>query len=258
MYKRQTMARMIAVLEAQQQARTQELELQKAQLNLTEALQKQVSAPRPSPGPEEGCVAAVLPRNQIALGLSGCNLGGQFGVQGDITTVDLSKKGKLLNSGRDPVAQLKAIVPETWPNQFLHPVIWNKVIKYEHITLLPFAVGFVTKIFSEFEPACTGCGRNRNGSREHNMLRMLMELLKVVETHSFGDAHMLGECLFSSLERGALKWEDWDGPQGLGAWWAQMHGALLGRSGVFKGKRPRPAEDGDQAPGKPPLSLIHI
>ena len=247
-----SMARMITVLENQQKARTQELELQKAQLNLTEALQRQVAAPRSDTVPEEGRVAAVQPRNTVALGLSGCTLGNQFGLQGDITKVDMSKKGKLLNSGRDPVAQLKAIVPETWPNQFLHPVIWNKIVKYEQLTLLSFAVGFVTKVFSEFEPACLGCGKNRNGSREHNMLRILMELLKVVETHSFQDAHMLGECLFSGLERGTLSWENWDGPQGLGAWWAQMHGALQARSGVFKNKRPRPAEDGDQILSKPP------
>ena len=245
------MAMMVNVLQKQQEARTQELELQKAQLNLTEALQRQVANPKPSSAPEEGRVAAVLPRNQVALGLSGCSLGNQFGVQGDITNIDLSKRGKLLNSGSDPSAQLKAVIPETWPNQFLHPVIWNKIVKYEQLTLVPFVVGFVTKAFSEFEPNCPGCGLDRNGSRDHNVLRMLMELLKVVETHSFADAHMLGECLFRGLERGSLKWPDWDGPQGLGIWWAQMHGALLGRSGVFKEKKKRPAEESDQGLGKP-------
>ena len=247
-----TMAMLARVLQTQQEARTQELELQKAQLSLTEALQRQVANPKHSSGAEEGRIAAVLPRNQVALGLSGCMLGNQFGVQGDITGVDLSKKGKLLNSGSDPTAQLKAVIPETWPNQFLHPVIWPKLVKYDQLTLVPFVVGFVTKAFSEFEPSCSGCGLDRNGSRDHNVLRMLMELLKVVETHSFSDAHMLGECLFRGLERGSLKWPDWDGPQGLGTWWAQMHGALMGRSGVFKSKNKRPAEDGDQGAGKPP------
>ena len=241
-----SMAKMISMMEKQLESRSQEIELQKAQMKLTEALQKQVEAPRADRPPEKGRVAAAVPRNTVALGQSGCSLGSQYGIEGDITTIDMSKKGKLLNSGRDPAAQQQAKVPETWPNQYLHPVIWNKVVKYEHLTLVPFAVGFVTKIFAEFDPSC-------NGSREHNMLRMLMELLKVVETHSFADAHMLGECLFSCLERGVLRWEDWDGPQGLAVWWSQMFGALQARSGMFKSrdKRPRQPEDVEPTPRPP-------
>ena len=246
----ETMSRMVALLERQQNDRASEIELQRQQtLKLTEALCRKTEAPRADSGPEDR-VAAVLPLNAVALGQSGVTLGNQFGVHGDITKIDLSKRGKLLNSGRDPSAQLKAVIPETWPNQFLHPVIWPKIVKYCDLTLLSFCVGFVTKAFSEYEPNCPKCGVDRNGSRGHNVLRMLMELLKVAETHSFADTHMLGECLFSALERGTLKWEDWDGPQGLGIWWNQMFGALQGRSGVFKGKRPRQAEDSEQ-PGKP-------
>ena len=203
------MARMMTLLERQMETRTQELEIQRSQaqnsLRLTEALQRQVDKPASDRAVEKGRVALVEPRNAVALGLSGVTLGSQYGVEGDVSSVDLSKKGKLLNSGRDPSVQLKAIVAEVWPNEYLHPVIWNSLVKYENLTLVSFVVGFVTKAFAEFDPA-------RTGSRDHNLLRILMELLKVVETHSFADAHKLGECLFSGLERGTLKWEDWDGP----------------------------------------------
>ena len=231
------MAKMMELLQAQQthiaagnKEREEERILRDQQLQnqtaLTQLLQRQLAADTSSSeapvSSTKGKVSLVPPRNPEALSLTGCALPPQYALQGDTSSLDLSSTRHKIKSGRNAGIQQDARVAETWPNQYLCPVMSDNAagISHDKLTLVQWAGGFVAKIFAEIDAS-------RNGAREHNQLFILMKLLRLAEMYPWNEILKMNEALFSAIERGSLTWDSRDLLEG---WWSRAIEALRVRS----------------------------
>ena len=202
-----------------------------------------------SAGPTKGRVCMVPPNNPAALALTGVTVGPRWAMNGDLSTVDMNHVRKYIKSGRNGHSVQDARTAELWPNQYLPAKPGSKDgVDYDELTFVQWIIGFITKIFAEVDDS-------RNGSVEHNQLRMLMKLCRLVQIYDWEDVRLIGAELFLGLERGALTWSDW---QPMEIWWAQQIDFLRDRVVVRQTrKRPLPAgpagpKSAAPPPGQPP------
>ena len=184
----------------------------------------------------KGRVSLVPHLNPEALKLTGCAVGPQFAIQGDPTALDMKEARHKIKSGRNIGITQDARISETWPNQYLCPLMMDgidpKQFDHDRITLVQWAGGFVGKIFAEFKP-------DLNGSKEHNQLFMLMKMLRLAEVQPWLEIMKLNQALFSALERGVLTWRS---RVDLENWWALAMEGLDNRRRAAVSKRPAPAQ----------------
>ena len=183
--------------------------------------------------------------NPEALALTGCAVAPQYSIQGELSSTDLKDGRFKIKSGRNVSITQEARVNESWPNQYLCPLMMEgldpKQFDHDRITLIQWAGGFVGKIFAEFNA-------DLNGSKEHNQLFILMKMLRLAEVQPWPEIMKLNQALFSALERGVLTWQS---RPDLERWWSlaleSLHNRAL-RPGVSK--RPAPAQPGAGPPPK--------
>ena len=200
------------------------------------------------PGASKGRVALVPPPNPVALAQTGCAVAPQYALLGDTSSLDLSSARNKIKSGRNSGLTQDARVAESWPNQFLDPMLTDSGpgLSHDKLSLVQWAGGFVTKIFAEIDVS-------RNGAKEHNQLNILMRMLRVADIYPWGEIIKINESLFSALERGSLSWTDM--PL-LDAWWSRAMDALRLRMArpALQQKRPLPgggtAAGGAEPPAK--------
>ena len=160
--------------------------------------------------PSRGRLGIVARRNPVADREAGVSLPPQFGIVGDMATIDMTSARHKIRSGKDASDHDEVIVQELWPNQFLERMLCGKV-KHQDLDPVKFACGFVTKVYCEMP-------KESAGAREHNMLRVLMLLLKLALNTPWTDVIMLNDALFSALERKSITWDSWPD---LNRWWDQ-------------------------------------
>ena len=241
------LSQMMAVLRQNAADRAEELKIREAQTDNTTKLLELVTRRMDAAdaAPVAGRVEMVQPRNDAALLMTGVALPAQFSVVGNTANMDLSKSKYKLKSGLAPAAQQAPRVAEVWPHYYLDPLLVEHEVLHEKLTFSQWCQGFVTKIFSEIDPS-------RNFSREHNMLHILMLMLRLAETHPWSDVRKLDETLFLALERGVLSWDSWEP---LEKWWSRAESTLrnkatLGASRPAGQPSKRPA--GQQDSGEQP------
>ena len=166
---------------------------------------------------------------------------------GDPTSVDLKEARHKIKSGRNVGVTLDARINETWPNEYLCPLMMDgvdpKQFDHDKITLIQWAGGFVGKIFAEFN-------EQLNGSKEHNQLFILMKMLRLAETQPWSEIMKINQALFSALERGVLSWTS---REELERWWRLALETLHNKSlRPMAAKRPPPATN----PGQPPAKRL--
>ena len=127
-----------------------------------------------------------------------------------MATIDMTSARHKIRSGKDSSDHDEVLVQELWPNQFLERMLCGRV-KHADLDPVKFACGFVTKVYCEMPPQSAG-------SREHNMLRVLMLLLKLAINTPWSDVIMVNDALFCALERRAIAWDSWPD---LNRWWEQ-------------------------------------
>ena len=196
------------------------------------------------PGTAKGRVTLVPPPNPVALAQTGCALAPQYALTGDTSTLDLSSAKNKIKSGRNCGITQDARVAETWPNQFLDPILTDSGagLAHDKLSLTQWAGGFVAKIFAEIDVS-------RNGSKEHNQLGVLMKLLRIADIYPWAEIIKLNESLFSALERGALSWSN---TAQLDAWWSRSMDALRLRMARPVQQQKRPLLDKPSGGQEPP------
>ena len=172
-----------------------------------------------SMGQEKGRMAMLEPRNPAALIEAGVAYKPQFAYQGNLSNLDLSSAKNRLTSGRDPKNKQGVIIQEMWPNEFIE-AFWFDETGHKKATPLQWASGFITKIYTEFHPDLTG-------TREHNQVRIFMNLLKMATIYPYSEIQLLNEHLFSSLERGQISWDHWET---LNNWWTRAENAIKAKA----------------------------
>ena len=205
------------------------------------------SDPSSSSSGGKGRVSMVPHANPAALALTGCAVAPKFAIVGDPASVDLKEARHKIKSGRNVGVTLDARINETWPNEYLCPLMMDgldpKQFDHDKITLIQWAGGFVGKIFAEFP-------QERNESKEHNQLFILMKMLRLAETQPWTEIMKLNQALFSALERGVLTWLS---REALEKWWALAMETINNKASRMQAaKRPMVAT----APGQPPAKRV--
>ena len=183
--------------------------------------------------------------NSEALALTGCAVAPQYAIHGDLSSVDLKDNRFKIKSGRNVGVTQEAMINETWPNQYLCPLMMDgldpKQFDHDKITLIQWAGGFVGKIFAEFRA-------DLNGTKEHNQLFILMKMLRLAEVQPWSEIMKINQALFSALERGVLTWLS---RPDLERWWALALESLHNRAlKVVPSKRPAATPLGGAPPAK--------
>ena len=191
-------------------------------------------------GPSKGKVVLAPPNNPAALALTGVTVGPRWVMSGDLSSVDMNHVRKYVKSGRNGHAVQDARTAELWPNQYLPARPGSKDgVDYDELTFIQWIIGFITKIFAEVDDS-------RNGSVEHNQLRMLMKLCRLVQVYPWEEVRLIGAELFLGLERGALSWAEWPPME---VWWAQQIDFLRDRVVARQTGAKRPAPAAPAGPG---------
>ena len=181
-----------------------------------------------------GIAPRVNPQADKAAGLI---LPAQYGLFGDLTSVDISNAKNKIKSGKDANDDDEIVFKEIWPNQFLNRMLCGKV-KHHQLDHLRFCLGFVQKIFCDMPGEAVG-------TPYHNMTRVLIMLLKLAVHTSWPDVLAVNEALFMAMERRTLTWLSWPD---IKMWWdeamATMSFKKIGDSRPAK----RPASDTVIAP----------
>ena len=158
-----TVDRLLDFVQSQQASATKEREEERALRNeqlknqaaLSKVLENLASKPEESSSSMKGRVSLVPHLNPEALKLTGCAVGPQFAIQGDPTALDMKEARHKIKSGRNIGITQDARISETWPNQYLCPLMMDgidpKQFDHDRITLVQWAGGFVGKIFAEFK-----------------------------------------------------------------------------------------------------------
>ena len=191
--------------------------------------------------PTRGRLGITKRPNPAADREAGVTLPPQFGIVGDMATIDMTSARHKIRSGKDSTDHDEVLVQELWPNQFLERMLCGRV-KHADLDPVKFACGFVTKVYCETPSQSAG-------SREHNMLRILMLLLKLAINTPWSDVLMVNDALFCALERKAITWDSWPD---LNRWWEQaLHTIQVKQAG----KRATGSPPGGQPPAKRPSDL---
>ena len=172
---------MLALLQAQREDdRAARVEQAKTQERLVELLAKKVELSDPGITVSKGKVMLVPPPNPSALALTGCSLAPAYALQGDTSSLDLTGTRHKIKSGRRDNQLQDARFAETWPNQFLSPVLAASTggLAHDKLNELQWAAGFCAKIFSEIE-------ESRNGKPEHNQLYIFLKMLRLADKASW-------------------------------------------------------------------------
>ena len=249
-----TMAQLTRLMEIQNAAAAREREEERAlrrenNTTLATVLEKFMEKPGGTEAAtsSKGRVSMVPHSNPAALALTGCAVAPKFAVMGDPSSVDLKDARHKIKSGRNVGVTLDARIGETWPNEYLCPLMMDgidpKQFDHDRITLIQWAGGFVGKIFAEFN-------EQFNGSKEHNQLFILMKMLRLAENEPWSEIMKLNQALFSALERGVLTWTS---REELENWWKLAMETLNNRTRrPAAAKRPLPAT----TPGQPPAKRV--
>ena len=188
--------------------------------------------------PTRGRLGITKRPNPAADREAGVTLPPQFGIVGDMATIDMTSARHKIRSGKDSTDHDEVLVQELWPNQFLERMLCGRV-KHADLDPVKFACGFVTKVYCETPSQSAG-------SREHNMLRILMLLLKLAINTPWTDVLMVNDALFCALERKAITWDSWPD---LSRWWEQaLHTIQVKQAG----KRATVSPPSNQLPAKRP------
>ena len=110
--------------------------------------------------PSRGRLGIVKRPNPAADREAGVTLPPQYGIVGDMATIDMSSARHKIKSGKDLTDNDEVLVQELWPNQFLQRMLCGRV-RHQDLDPIKFASGFVTKVYCEMPPVSAG-------SREHN------------------------------------------------------------------------------------------
>ena len=237
------MSQMLAVLRQNAEDRKQELVLRQAQMDNTTRLLDLVTRrlDNAEAAPGAGRVEMVQPRNSAALLMAGVALPAQYSVVGDTSNMDLSKSKYKLKSGLAPATQQTPRVAEVWPHYYLDPLLFTQEVLHDQLTFSQWVMGFITKVYCEYDPT-------RNHTREHNMLHILMLMVRLAETHHWSDIRRLDETLFLALERGNLSWDKWDD---LERWWNRAETTLRNKAVPAGGRTQQPPQPSKRpAPGE--------
>ena len=251
-----TVDQLMALVKSQQEEsareREEERSLRNEQIRNTNALaavlekfadKSMVSDPATTSAVSKGRVSMVPHANPTALALTGCAVAPKFAIIGDPASVDLKEARHKIKSGRNVGVTLDARISESWPNEYLCPLMMDgidpKQFDHDKISLIQWAGGFASKIFAEFP-------EDRNETKEHNQLFMLMKMLRLAETQPWHEIMKINQALFSALERGVLTWLS---REALEKWWRLARETLNDRAA-----RPQPTKrtPAAPAPGQPP------
>jgi hypothetical protein len=176
-----------------------------------------------------GRVGVLAPRNSENLALAGISLPPMLRIEGDLTTIDMSKMKSKLKSGRNWTGEAVATVMEPWPQQYLDRITTTPVI-HSKLSLAQYFCGSVTKIFAELEPSL-------RGSRVENQIKFLMYLSKQTLLSPWEDILTLSDSFYCALEQNTVSWESWPSIQ---TWWVQSVDALHSKNLLNPTKKFKP------------------
>ena len=189
----------------------------------------------------------IAPRvNPDADKAAGLILPAQYGLFGDLTSVDITNAKNKITSGMDNNDEQEIVFKEIWPNQFLNRMLCGQ-LKYHQLDHLRFSLGMIQKMFCDMPPACYG-------TSYHNMTRVTIMLLKLALHCPWTDVLEVGKSLFQALERRTLTWLSWPDIQ---LWWEdamttmtykRVGGGNPSNPGVPGNPGKRPAADAGQPP----------
>ena len=249
-----TLDKFLAVLVKQQeQSQAQAANQNLLTSKLTELLEKKWSSgaesrPESETGPAKGKMQLVPPKNPDALAMTGITVGPRWAMSGDMSSVDMNHVRKHMKSGRAGHNMQDARTSELWPNAYLTPAGDEETVVHEQLTFNMWVAGFVTKIFAEIDPS-------RNGTPEHNQLRILLKLIRLTELYPWTEVRRISAALFLGLERGALSWTDW---APMETWWGLQLETLRDRAIARQLKRPALPAGNSQPPAgsQPPPAKV--
>ena len=252
-----TVDRLLDFVQGQAAAATKEREEERVLRNeqlrnqaaLSKVLEDLASRPDPASVSSQKGRTRIPHSNPAALALTGCAVAPQYAIQGDLSSTDLKEGKYKIKSGRNVGITQEATINESWPNQYLCPMMMDgldpKQFDHDRITLIQWAGGFVGKIFAEYNAAL-------NGSKEHNQLFILMKMLRLAEVQPWPEIMKLNQALFSALERGVLTWQS--RPE-LERWWALALESLHNRA-LRPAATKRPASAPPSAAAGPPAKKV--
>ena len=182
---------------------------------------------------------------------AGLILPAQYGLFGDLSSVDITNAKNKITSGMDNEDEQEIVFKEIWPNQFLNRMLCGK-LKYHQLDHLRFALGMIQKIYCDMPPSCYG-------TSYHNMTRILIMLLKLALHCSWTDVLEVNKSLFQAMERRMLTWLSWPDLQ---LWWddamTTMSFKKIGNDSNPVTSAKRPASDaGQPPPAKVPKNAMY-
>jgi hypothetical protein len=155
-----------------------------------------------------GRVGVLAPRNSENLALAGISLPPMLRIEGDLSTIDMSKMKTKLKSGRNWTGEAVATVMEPWPQQYLDRLLTTPVT-HSKLSIPQYYCGSITKIFAEMEPSL-------RGSRVENQIKFLMFLSKQALLSPWEDILSLSDSFYCALEQSTVSWDSWPTIQ---TWW---------------------------------------
>jgi hypothetical protein len=183
-----------------------------------------------------GRVSVLAPRNTENLALAGISLPPMLRIEGDLSTIDMSKMKSKLKSGRNWSGEAVATVMEPWPQQYLDRILTTPVA-HSKLSLSQYYCGSITKIFAELEPSL-------RGSRVENQVKFLMYLSKQALVSPWEDILSLSDSFYCALEQNTVSWESWPTIQ---TWWVQSVDALRSRSILNPTKKFKPNQANNES-----------
>ena len=161
-----------------------------------------------------GRVGVIAPRNAENLAAAGISLPPMLQIQGDLSTIDMSRMKAKLKSGRNWAGEAVASVMEPWPQQYLDRLV-TAPVPHNKMSALQYFCGSITKVFSELDPSL-------RGSRVENQIRFLMFLSKQSLLSPWEDIIALSDSFYCALEQNSISWESWTSIQ---TWWDRKMGS---------------------------------
>jgi hypothetical protein len=157
--------------------------------------------PSTSSSMSTGRVGVMAPHNAENLALTGVSLPPMLHIEGDLTTIDMSKMKVKLKSGRNWMGESVTSVMEPWPQQYLDRLLTTP-ITHDKMSFSQHFCGSVTKIFSEMDPSL-------RGSRVENQIKLLMFLSKQSLLSPWEDILAMSDSFYSTVEQSTVSWDSW-------------------------------------------------
>jgi hypothetical protein len=173
-----------------------------------------------------GRVGVQAARNSHNLALAGISLPPMLRIEGDLSTIDMSKMKSKLKSGRHWTGEAVATVMEPWPQQYLDRIV-QAPVTHNKLTLPQYFCGSITKIFSELDPTM-------RGSRVENQVKFLMYMSKQSLLSPWDDILALSDSFYSALEQSTVSWENWTA---IERWWVQSLDSLRAKNMLNPNKK---------------------